>query len=112
VLADEPALRLVEVDEFDGLLVDLVQRVGAAAVVRGLRTTAEFSDEAQMAAMNRHLFSGCETVFLVPSASVAHISARLVREVAALGGPLDGLVPSSVASRLVSRRRPSLPLKA
>src|SRR5262245_20623142 len=73
VLGALPDGRHIEVDAFDGLLVDYVKRRGAAAVIRGLRTANEFSDESQMALMNRHL-SGCETVFLVSGPAVAYIS--------------------------------------
>jgi pantetheine-phosphate adenylyltransferase len=103
VLSALPDGRHIEVDAFNGLLVDYVARRNATAVVRGLRTVNEFSDESQMALMNRHL-SGCETVFLVSGPAVAYISSRLVKEVAALGGPLDGLVPPAVALRITGRR--------
>ena len=103
VLGALPDGRQIEVDAFQGLLVEYVKRRGAAAVIRGLRTVNEFSDEAQMALMNRHL-SGCETVFLISGPAVAYISSRLVKEVAALGGPLDGLVPPIVAARMMGRR--------
>ena len=94
----------VEVETFDGLLADYVRLRGASAVVRGLRTAAEFSDEWQMALMNRHLNESCETVFVVPSVPTVFVSARLVREVTSLGGPVDGLVPPGVARRLAERR--------
>jgi pantetheine-phosphate adenylyltransferase len=103
VLGALPDGRQIEVDAFNGLLVDYVTRRNASAVIRGLRTVSEFADESQMALMNRHL-SGCETVFLVSGPSVAYISSRLVKEVAALGGPLDGLVPPAVALRMTGRR--------
>jgi len=93
----------VEVDTFGGLLADYVRQRGAAAIVRGLRTEGEFADEFPVALMNRHLEPSCETVFVVPGASSLHISSRLVREIAGLGGPVDGLVPAGVAGRL--RRR-------
>jgi pantetheine-phosphate adenylyltransferase len=93
----------VEVDTFGGLLADYVARRQAVAVVRGLRTTAEYAEEWPMALMNRHLNPACETVFLVPAAAHLPISARLVREIASLGGPLAGLVPPAVAARLVRR---------
>jgi pantetheine-phosphate adenylyltransferase len=102
VLGALPAARHIEVDAFNGLLVDYVTRRNASAVIRGLRTVSEFADESQMALMNRHL-SGCETVFLVSGPAVAYISSRLVKEVAALGGPLEGLVPPAVAQRLTGR---------
>jgi pantetheine-phosphate adenylyltransferase len=73
------------------------------AIVRGLRTAGEFANEQPVALMNRHLAGACETVFLVPGADVAHISSSLVREIASLGGPVDGLVPANVATRLNRR---------
>lgn len=93
----------VEVDSFDGLLADYVRRRGAIAIVRGLRTATEFSAEWPVAMMNRRLNADCETVFVVPSVEHLCISSRLVREIAALGGPIDGLVPPAVARRLVGR---------
>jgi pantetheine-phosphate adenylyltransferase len=93
----------VEVDTFGGLLADYVKARGAVAVVRGLRTAAEFSDEWQIALTNRHLNPACETVFLLPSVTQLFVSSRLVREVASYGGPLDGLVPPGVARRLAER---------
>lgn len=97
------ALPNVEVDTFDGLLADYVRMRGASAVVRGLRTTTEYSEEWPMAQMNRHLNPACETIFLVPAPEHMPISARLVREIASLGGPLTGLVPPTVEAHL--RRR-------
>ena len=94
----------VEVDTFDGLLVEYARRRGAAAVVRGLRRAADFDYEVQMTDMNRHLDGSIETVFLVPSPGVAFISSTLVREIAALGGPVDGLVPDPVRTRILRRR--------
>jgi pantetheine-phosphate adenylyltransferase len=95
----------VEIETFDGLLADYVRLRGASAVVRGLRTAAEFSDEWQMALMNRHLNDACETVFVVPSVPTVFVSSQLVREVSSLGGSVDGLVPPGVARRLAERRR-------
>jgi pantetheine-phosphate adenylyltransferase len=90
----------VEIDTFDGLLADYVRKRKAVAVVRGLRTAAEFAEEWQMALMNRHLNPHCETVFIVPAAENMQISSRLVREIASLGGPVAGLVAPSVEARL------------
>jgi pantetheine-phosphate adenylyltransferase len=86
---------------------DYVRQRGAAAIVRGLRTAGEFSDEWPVALMNRHLDPSCETVFIVPAAASMHISSRLVREIASLGGPVDGLVPPGVAARLRRHFAPS-----
>jgi pantetheine-phosphate adenylyltransferase len=96
----------VEVDSFQGLLADYVSRVAAVAIVRGLRTSAEFSDEWPVAMMNRRLNPQCETVFVVPSMDHMCVSSRIVREIASLGGAIDGLVPPSVAARLIERIGP------
>jgi pantetheine-phosphate adenylyltransferase len=104
VLASLPDLGHVEADTFHGLLTDYARRRQAAALIRGLRNVSEFSDESQMAMMNRHLLPGCDTIFLMAAPSVAHVSSRLVKEIAALGGPLDGLVPPQVAARLSQLR--------
>ncbi len=93
----------VEVDTFDGLLVDYASRIGASVILRGLRAMSDFEYELQMAMMNRRLAPDVETVFLMPSESYSYLSSRLVREVARLGGRLDGLVPSSVARALAVR---------
>ena len=94
----------VEVDTFDGLLAEYARRRGATIAVRGLRTPAEFGEEWQMALVNRHLNAGLETLFMPASAECAHISSRLVKEIARLGGPIDGLVPPAVAAHLATRR--------
>lgn len=90
----------VDVETFDGLLADYVRHRGAVAVVRGLRTAGELSDEWPIALANRHLNPAFETVFLVPSAATQHIASRIVREIASFGGPVEGFVPASVAKRL------------
>lgn len=94
----------VDVDTFDGLLVDYAQARGATVVVRGLRGVADFEYEMRMAMINRHLNDGIETVFMMPSERYIYVSSRLVKEVAALGGSVTGLVPEQVELRLKSRR--------
>ena len=95
----------IEAETFDGLLVDVAHRRQASAVVRGIRGASDFEFEWQMALMNRHLDPAFDTVFLVPSERFTYVSATLVREIAALGGPLTGLVPPAVEARLASRRQ-------
>jgi pantetheine-phosphate adenylyltransferase len=92
----------VEVATFDGLLVDFAHTRGASVLVRGLRTATEYSDEQQMAMMNRHL-GGIETVFIPASPEVAFISSRMIKDVVLHGGTVDGLVPPPVARRLAAR---------
>jgi pantetheine-phosphate adenylyltransferase len=97
----------VEVQAFDGLLVEFARRVGAVAIVRGLRSVADFEYEEQMTLMNRHLAPAVETVSLTPDPAVSFISSRLVKEVASYGGAIDGLVPPAVAARFRDRHTSS-----
>jgi len=85
---------------FDGLIMDFCREQGASAVVRGIRNITDFDYEAQMAAMNRKLHPGVETVFLLPQAELQCISSTLVREIAKLGGNVSGMVNPAVAARL------------
>lgn len=95
----------VEVDTFEGLLVDYVRRRRASAIVRGLRAVSDFEYEMQMALMNRHLNPDVETVFMMPAEQYTYVSSRLVKEVSALGGDITGLVPELVRKRLEEKRR-------
>jgi pantetheine-phosphate adenylyltransferase len=90
----------VEVDTFDGLLVDYVERKQAQVIVRGLRAVSDFEFEFQMALMNRRLKPQIETVFMMPAEQYTYISSRLIKEVFALGGRVHGLVPELVEQRL------------
>ena len=96
-------LREIEIVVFDGLLVDLTARVGARAIIRGLRAVSDFEYEFQMALMNRRLEGDVETVFMMPSEAYSYVSSRLVKEVARLGGDVTGLVPPEVVRRLSAR---------
>jgi pantetheine-phosphate adenylyltransferase len=97
------SLGKIEVVIFDGLLVDLVARMGAGAIVRGLRAVSDFEYEFQMALMNRKLREEIETVFLMPHEAYSYISSRLIKEVARYGGAVKGLVPAGVERRLVDK---------
>ena len=90
----------VEVDVFEGLLVDYARHRGAGVILRGIRAISDYEYELQMALMNRKLEPGLETVFMMPALSYSFLSARLVREIARLGGPLKGMVPPQVEARL------------
>ena len=90
----------VEVDHFEGLLVDYARRRGVHTVVRGLRAVTDFEHEFQMALTNRQLDSEFESVFLMTSNAYAYLSATVVREVAQFGGAVDPFVPPYVARRL------------
>jgi pantetheine-phosphate adenylyltransferase len=93
----------VEVDVFEGLLVDYARRRGAGVILRGIRAISDYEYELQMALMNRKLEPRLETVFMLPGESYSYLSSKLVREIAQLGGPLDGLVPPVVEQRLRSK---------
>jgi pantetheine-phosphate adenylyltransferase len=97
VFAEHPE---VEVDTFDGLLVDYAHRKGACAIVRGLRAISDFEYEMQMALMNRRLVGDVETVFMMPAEAYSYVSSRRVKEGFALGGDISGLVPPVVEERL------------
>jgi pantetheine-phosphate adenylyltransferase len=90
----------VEVDTFDGLLVDYVERRKAQVIVRGLRAVSDFEFEFQMALMNQRLNPRIETVFMMPAEQYTYISSRLIKEVFSLGGRVHGLVPELVETRL------------
>jgi pantetheine-phosphate adenylyltransferase len=97
VFKDQPN---VEVDTFDGLLVDYMERRHADVIVRGLRAVSDFEFEFQMALMNRRLNAKIQTVFMMPAEQYTYISSRLIKEVFALGGRVHGLVPDMVEKRL------------
>jgi len=90
----------VIVDQISGLTVDYVKAQDTSVIVRGLRAISDFEFELQMALMNRKLSSEIETVFLMPSIQYSYIRSSLVKEVASLGGCLEGLVPDPVIQRL------------
>src|SRR3954468_9517331 len=95
----------VEVDTFNGLLVDYVARRNANVIVRGLRAVSDFETEFQMALMNRRLSPNVETVFMMPAEQYTYISSRLIKEVFALGGQVRGLVPEIVVTRLQEKQK-------
>jgi pantetheine-phosphate adenylyltransferase len=90
----------VEVDVFDGLLVEYVQRRQARVILRGIRAVSDYEYELQMALMNRRLGPEVETVFMMPDARYSYLSSHLVREIAQFGGRIEGLVPPLVEERL------------
>jgi pantetheine-phosphate adenylyltransferase len=90
----------VEVDVFDGLLVEYARKRNAGVILRGIRAISDYEYELQMAMMNRRIEPQIETVFMMPAEPYSYLSSRLVREIARLGGPLEGLVPPTVERRL------------
>lgn len=90
----------VEVDYFDGLLIDYAVRKNATVILRGLRAMSDFEYEFQMALMNRKLEDSVETLFMMPSEQYTYLSSRIVKEIAYYGGDIDCLVTPPVARRL------------
>jgi pantetheine-phosphate adenylyltransferase len=94
----------VELDYFDGLLVEYAARKNATVILRGIRAISDYEFELQMALMNRRLEPNIETIFLMAGEAYSYISSRLVKEVFGLGGNISGLVPPSVETRLRKRK--------
>ena len=90
----------VEVDSFDGLLVDYAAGRRATVIVRGIRAISDYEYELQMALMNRRLRPEIETAFLMAGEAFSFISSRLVKEVIGLGGNIAGLVPPGIEAKL------------
>lgn len=99
-------VRGVEVDQFEGLLVDYARRRKATAIVRGLRAVSDFEYEIQFALMNRVLAPRVETIFLAPKDEYTFVSSRLVKEVARLGGDVSPFVPREVREALRRKLAP------
>ena len=93
----------VEVDAFDGLLVEYARKRKASVIVRGLRAVSDFEFEFQMALTNRKLAPTIDTVFLVPHEKYTYLNSTIVREVARLGGDVSDFVPPGVRRRLVEK---------
>jgi pantetheine-phosphate adenylyltransferase len=99
-LAGRPGAERVQVDAFRGLLVQYAASQGATMILRGLRAVSDFEYEFQMALMNRQLDPRVETVFMMTGVKHSFLSSRLVKEVASLGGAVDGMVPPAVLEAL------------
>lgn len=93
----------IEVDDFQGLLVDYAKRRQAYVVLRGLRAVSDFEFEFQLANMNRRLAPDLETVFMMTGEDYFYISSNIVREVASFGGNVEGIVPPNVLEKLKNK---------
>ena len=99
----KPRFANVELDVFQGLLVDYAKQKNAQVIVRGIRAVTDYEYEFQMALMNRRLAPDIETVFMMPAENFSYVSSRLVKEIAELGGSISGLVPD-VVERLLKQK--------
>jgi len=89
-------LNNVEVDVFEGLLIKYANDKGASVIVKGLRAVSDFEYELQMALLNKRLNEKIETVFLMTSIKYSHLSSRAIKNIAANGGEIKGLVPDII----------------
>jgi pantetheine-phosphate adenylyltransferase len=96
----------VEVDSFQGLLVEYAKQRKVNVLLRGLRAVSDFEYEFQLANMNRKLAPDIETVFMMTGEDYFYISSQLVREVASLGGDVTDLVPPNVYAKLKAKFAP------
>ncbi len=94
----------IEVITYEGLTVDLARELGASSIVRGLRALSDFENEQAIAHLNRKLAPEIDTVFFMTGIEHAYLSSSLVREIAAFGGDVSAMVPSTVARRLRRQR--------
>ncbi len=102
------ALTNVEVRTFDSLQVEFAREVGATFIIRGIRALSDFEFEFEMANMNRRLAEDLEMVFLMTAPEYLFVSASRVKELAAFGAPVDGLVPPNVGKALATKAKHGL----
>lgn len=88
------------VDSFSGLTAEFARKVGAGAIVRGIRTVSDYEYELRMASMNRRLVPEIETVFLMAAEEYSYISSSLLKQVFLLGGRVEGLLPSLIETKM------------
>jgi len=93
----------IEFAAFSGLLIEFARDYRANAIIRGLRAVSDFEYEFQMALTNKILDDEIETLFISTSAQYAYLSSSIVKEVAALGGPVDSMVPAVIGERLLRK---------
>jgi pantetheine-phosphate adenylyltransferase len=95
----------VQADSFDGLLVEYAERHPNPVIIRGLRAVSDFEFEFQMALMNRKLNESVETIFMMPKESYTFLSSGIIKEIAKLGGNINGFVPEHVQAALKAKLR-------
>ncbi len=105
ILETTKGLRNVEVDSFDGLLVDYVHRRKATVILRGIRTISDFEYEYQMAMTNRTFAHDIETVFVMTHEEYSFVSSRLIKEAVGMGGDVGAFVPKEIERWLKKRLR-------
>jgi len=100
-----PDSQRLQVESFNGLMVDYAEAKQAQVVIRGLRAVSDFEFEFQLALMNRKLNPNVEAIFLMPKANYTYLSSRIVKEISRLGGPVEAFVPECVRHALEQKHR-------
>ncbi len=95
----------VEVDSFDGLLIEYMKKKNASVILKGLRAISDFEYEFQMALMNTKLDNSIETLFMMTSAQYSYVSSSAVKQVAKFGGCIEGLVPKEIIPEVFHKLR-------
>jgi len=93
----------IMVTSFSGLLADFVKKVGAKAVIKGLRAMSDFEYEFQMALLNKNLEPDMETLFMMTSVNYSYLSSSAVKEIAKNGGNIEGLVPECIREKVMKK---------
>ena len=93
-------LKNVEVDDFDGLVIDYAKKKGTRVIIRGLRMISDFEFEFQMALTNRKLSKDLETIFMMTNENYSYLSSKLIKEAVKLGATVESFVPQFVAKKL------------
>lgn len=102
-------IKNLQVEQFEGLLVEFARRQGGIAIVRGLRAVSDFEYELQIALMNRKLDTSMETVFMMPSQEYTYLTSSIVKAVASYGGEIKDFVPETVSKKLKEKLRKGNP---
>lgn len=95
----------IEVERFEGLLVDYARDRGAGFIIRGLRALSDFEYEFQMDLMNRRLNPHIETIYLMTNQDYSYLSSSIIKEMVRLGGSTSGLIPDSVREKLLKKMK-------
>jgi pantetheine-phosphate adenylyltransferase len=93
----------VRIESFDGLLMDYAEKVGASALVRGLRTISDFDYEFRMAALNKQLNNKIETIFIMAGTEYSYISSSSVKEIGLLGGDISKMIPNCLKQQILNK---------
>ncbi len=97
----------VEVESFEGLLIDYIRDKRAHLILRGMRCHSDFEYELQMATANKLMNKEVETLFMLTESRFSHISSSLIKEIISLGGSAKGLVPEVVEKKLIEKLLPT-----